>query len=208
MQGSNNCGAKTRSGEPCENASMLNGRCRIHGGKSLKGIASPKFVNGRHSKYMPQHLLPRYLEALNDPELLNLQSDIALVESRLTELLQVIPNNESSGLWTEVKSNLKILGQGLKANNQSLATQALDTLTQLTQEGTQEWRTWNEIDKLLSTKRKLIESERSRLQQMNQYITTEQAMIFAAAVTDAVKRNVKDRDTLTAITHELAKLSL
>ncbi len=28
------CGAKCRSGEPCKNASMKNGRCRMHGGKS------------------------------------------------------------------------------------------------------------------------------------------------------------------------------
>ena len=28
------CGAKCRSGEPCQNPSMKNGRCRMHGGKS------------------------------------------------------------------------------------------------------------------------------------------------------------------------------
>ena len=28
------CGAKTRSGEPCKNYAMANGRCRMHGGKS------------------------------------------------------------------------------------------------------------------------------------------------------------------------------
>lgn len=30
----NKCGAKTRSGGPCRNAAMANGRCRMHGGKS------------------------------------------------------------------------------------------------------------------------------------------------------------------------------
>lgn len=28
------CGAKTRSGQPCQNRAMANGRCRMHGGKS------------------------------------------------------------------------------------------------------------------------------------------------------------------------------
>lgn len=28
------CGAKCRSGKPCMNPSMKNGRCRMHGGKS------------------------------------------------------------------------------------------------------------------------------------------------------------------------------
>ncbi|GAB7388985.1 hypothetical protein BSNK01_28230 [Bacillaceae bacterium] len=30
----NICGAKTRSGAPCKNRPMANGRCRLHGGKS------------------------------------------------------------------------------------------------------------------------------------------------------------------------------
>ena len=28
------CGAKTRSGQPCQNRGMANGRCRMHGGAS------------------------------------------------------------------------------------------------------------------------------------------------------------------------------
>ena len=28
------CGAKTRSGKPCQSPGMKNGRCRMHGGKS------------------------------------------------------------------------------------------------------------------------------------------------------------------------------
>jgi hypothetical protein len=45
------CGAKTRSGEPCKNAKMHPaGRCRMHGGKSYRGVASPRYVHGRYSK--------------------------------------------------------------------------------------------------------------------------------------------------------------
>jgi hypothetical protein len=32
------CGAKTRRGTPCTNAPMPNGRCRMHGGKTPKGV--------------------------------------------------------------------------------------------------------------------------------------------------------------------------
>ena len=28
------CGARTRSGTPCQSPAMANGRCRMHGGKS------------------------------------------------------------------------------------------------------------------------------------------------------------------------------
>jgi len=44
------CGAKTRDGDPCKNWSMPNGRCRMHGGKSWSGIASPRYRHGFYSK--------------------------------------------------------------------------------------------------------------------------------------------------------------
>ena len=52
------CGAKTRSGKPCQSPGMMNGRCRMHGGKStgapkgnknaLKyGLYSKEAIDGR-----------------------------------------------------------------------------------------------------------------------------------------------------------------
>jgi len=40
------CGAKTRSGEPCKNWAMSNGRCRMHGGTST---GPPLTAGGRYS---------------------------------------------------------------------------------------------------------------------------------------------------------------
>jgi hypothetical protein len=46
------CGAKKRrKDETCRAPAMPNGRCRIHGGLSLGGIAHPNFKHGRRSKY-------------------------------------------------------------------------------------------------------------------------------------------------------------
>jgi hypothetical protein len=47
------CGARTRQhgGRPCRNFGIRpSGRCRLHGGHSLRGIASPTFVHGRYSR--------------------------------------------------------------------------------------------------------------------------------------------------------------
>ena len=49
---SQTCGAKTRSGGRCKNTPIgQTGRCRMHGGKSYGGIASPRFKHGQYSKY-------------------------------------------------------------------------------------------------------------------------------------------------------------
>src|SRR5690625_2509506 len=53
------CGAKTRSGTPCKNGAMENGRCRMHGGKSTgppKRNQNAK-RHGFFSKYIPEETL-------------------------------------------------------------------------------------------------------------------------------------------------------
>jgi hypothetical protein len=55
------CGARTRSGAPCQNARMLNGRCHMHGGKSLGGADSPCYKHGKYSKYNLERLIARAL---------------------------------------------------------------------------------------------------------------------------------------------------
>jgi hypothetical protein len=48
------CGAKTRSGTPCKNwGRWPSGRCRMHGGNSYGGGASPSLKHGWYSKYFP-----------------------------------------------------------------------------------------------------------------------------------------------------------
>ena len=45
------CGAHARTtGQPCKKAAMANGRCRNHGGKSLKGKESPRYKHGMRAK--------------------------------------------------------------------------------------------------------------------------------------------------------------
>lgn len=47
------CGAKTRAGMPCKRlARQPQGRCKLHGGCSLYGIAHPNFKHGRRSRYL------------------------------------------------------------------------------------------------------------------------------------------------------------
>jgi hypothetical protein len=44
------CGAKTRRGTACQQPAMRNGRCRLHGGKTPRGLASPHLKHGRYSQ--------------------------------------------------------------------------------------------------------------------------------------------------------------
>jgi len=45
------CDALARTtGKPCKKPAMANGRCRNHGGKSLKGKNSPSYKHGMRTK--------------------------------------------------------------------------------------------------------------------------------------------------------------
>lgn len=54
------CNAKTRAGTACRNWGRFpSGRCRMHGGRSFGGIASPTFIHGDFSRWEPHASLAR-----------------------------------------------------------------------------------------------------------------------------------------------------
>src|SRR5688572_15172438 len=93
--GAKRCGAKTRSGAQCAQPAMPNGRCRLHGGKTPRGIASANFKHGRYSSALPDRLVGRYLQAVSDPELIALHHDIALVDAFISDVLPRLDAGES-----------------------------------------------------------------------------------------------------------------
>lgn len=80
------CGAKTRNGGTCKRPGKgTGGRCRLHGGASLVGSALPQWKHGRWSKYLPEALAVKFREGLDDPELMKLRQDTALIDAALTD---------------------------------------------------------------------------------------------------------------------------
>jgi len=83
------CGAKTRSGKPCASKAMENGRCRMHGGKSLKGAEHPNFKTGARSIYrdfLPDSIKSK-VEAFENADPLDLTHELAITRGLLAEFL-------------------------------------------------------------------------------------------------------------------------
>jgi hypothetical protein len=100
------CKAKSkRTGERCKHGAV-GGRevCKWHGGKTPIGVASPHFRTGRYSRHLPANLAGRLVEALNDPDLLGLQDDIALIDVRICDLLHTLDESAASDgkQWQEI----------------------------------------------------------------------------------------------------------
>jgi hypothetical protein len=76
---------------------MTNGRCRLHGGKTPGGIASPNWKHGHYSKHVPNGLRRDYEQAVADPELLSIEDLVAAQRARLCEIFRTMSESVREG---------------------------------------------------------------------------------------------------------------
>lgn len=202
------CGAKTRSGEPCKSPAMgSSGRCRMHGGKSLAGLASPRLSHGRYSKVLPARLSARYEEARQDAALLELRDEIGLVDSRLSDLISRVDTGESGAIWQTLKGAYTALLLARASSDTKKMGEALSQIGELITRGHADYAAWDEIAAALEQRRKLVESESRRLNQMQQMITASEAMALVSALLASVREHVKDRDALVRVQNAFIELT-
>lgn len=199
---SKRCGAKKKNGEICKGQALPNGRCKFHGGMNIPpGPDHPNYKTGKYSKFLPKKLLETYEQSLNDPNLLALKQEIAVIDSRIVELLGKVDQGEAGELWKKLKDKYRSC---LKEEDGVKQTMLLSDLGQLINCGYKDHMTWGEIYVVLEQRKKLVESERKRYIEMGQMITAEQAAILISQVSKLITDNVEDRETLLKITHGLS----
>ncbi len=202
------CGAKLRKSHPpryCERSPMSNGRCYMHGGKSLKGLASPTYKGKGYSRYFPRKKLAEiYARSYDDPELTRLRKDLALVETRLVELVQSLSSEQSGVLWKRLHKKYRELRR-LRPNSPKL-TKAINEVGELIECGSSNDSIWKEIGQQIELRRRLLDSETKRSLVADQVMTAEEVYMMGEAVGTEILKHVKDRQTLQKITEEVAGL--
>jgi hypothetical protein len=186
---------------------MPNGRCRMHGGLTPVGIESPHIRHGRYSADIPTRLAAKYQEARNDEELLVLRDEIALLDARLAEVLGRLDTGESGALWKALAAIVGPLSRDFDQLKREEVKAGLASASSLIARGIGDYAVWADLRALLDERRKLVESERKRLVDMQQMITSERAMLLIAAITDTVLRHVADTGTRAAIAADIRKLT-
>lgn len=164
--------------------------CHYHGGKTPGGIASPHYKTGRYSKYLPSRMRARYEEAKADPDLLELRSEIALTDARISELVGRVDSGESGALWGQLSELTdKADTARIRGDTAGLAA-VLNILFDAIRGGVQDWATWAEVFGLLEVRRRLVESERKRLVEMHQMVQVERAMVLVDQLALSVREHV------------------
>lgn len=203
------CGAKTRNGGTCRNKPVRGRtRCRMHGGASLVGIAHPSFTTGKHSKYLPMRLQEAYAAAMADPDLLGLRSEIALLDARLLDLLGRVDSGESGQLWDSMRDSwlgFTAAARALSAETdprkrevlRAKQNEAAAAIEGLVEQGTADSAAWAEALAVVEQRRRLVETERKMMHDMQQTITSERAMALMSVVLvqlkEAVERHADER---------------
>lgn len=203
------CTAKSkRSGEQCKRlASVGRTVCAMHGGKIPIGPALPQYQNGRYSKYLPERMLNRYHEAEADSELLALRAEVALIDSRLLDVLQRVDTGESSRVWGQLRDAVTNLETAQLIEDQVGIRFAISSIKKLVNAGAADWAAWSDVRSLIQERKGLVESERKRLVEAQQVIAVDQAMALLALLVDAVREAVEDDRILRTVTDAYARLT-
>lgn len=208
------CKAKAKNtGERCKNPAVTGYEvCRFHGaGTPSKGkLGGRPIKTGRYSKHLPTRLAARYNEAQNDPDLLQLRDEVALLDTRIGELLVSLQDGDTRKLWTDLQdawSDLEMAQVETDPERKRIKTnEALGKIGRIVKRGNGIYQSWHEIYGVVDQRRKTVESERKRLVEMHQTITVERLILLMTAIAGIVKSHVDDTRTIRAIEHEIQGL--
>jgi len=179
--------------------------CRCHGGGNKGSVMGRPVETGRYSKFLPKELSTRFDRAMEDPTLIELRAEMALIVARIEQLLREWGTKPPSP--DEILDGLQSLGEALKAEDIETAQDEYLRLIEIVNSGRGEWAAWKEITKLIEQRRRLATSEVRRLEALNQMLTVQQALAFLAVVTDIIIKAEIPEESKKKIANELRKLS-
>lgn len=180
----------------------------MHGGKSSHAIgpANKSYKTGRHSKFLPAKMAELYEEALANPDLIEMNDHIALLEARIQSILEGLDEGEPNPKWSDIKEVWAEVETAVLSDDINTRIAAMERMHTILDAGDKWDRTWIDVGGTMEQLRKMTDTEVKRKKDLNQMIPIERVTILMGAVGDAVKRNVTDPDQIAAVYRELAML--
>lgn len=170
------------------------------------GTANPNFKDGRFSKFLPAQLDRLYREALSNPDLMELNENMALIEAHMKDILQTSAAGDPVPSWSQVGAAFADVETAMLQGDPAKFIPALEAFHKMLDAGQQWDLTWVKVTDLMEIFRKMADTEIKRKKELNQMVPIERVVILMAALGAAVKRNVKDPNEVAAVYRELAML--
>lgn len=198
------CGAHARStGKPCRRFAIAErNRCRLHGGKTPRGILAANWKHGYYSQALPADVAALARRASADPELRGMKTQIAITDARVHELCANLKTGGGAwGLALAAMGRLERAGDDLNA-----ARTALIDLKAAIEGGRNRERAWAEIRELFQERDRLLTGEVNRHKATADTINADRVAAFMVGMIDALREESQDRDLIRRVLNRWERL--
>lgn len=207
------CGAKTRDGDPCKNPAMDGvTRCRMHGGKTPRGVSAPGYIDGRRTRYggvLAPKLAAIQAEREQDANRLDLSAHLGLLEALIVRSLEEMEAGGGGDTWKDLEGKFLAYDREAakgRAANGGLMAQYIREIRDLVRQGSADYRARLELRETIDQYRKTAATEVRRHETAQTMMHADQVMALFAQVGDLLARNVSDKKELQAISLGITRL--
>lgn len=185
------------------------GKCRVHGGNSPKGLASPNWETGRWSSYLQTGIGEKYKRAYSDPELLDRAADIALIDTRIAELVEGLENAKEKGYtWQDALNTFDDIRKAFQDDDPEEAQMLMNELGRKLRSGYNRETQWGKIQSALMKRNNIANSQENRLVKMQMLLAVEDQMMIldylSSVIRDSIRKHVEERDKQQRILEEIS----
>jgi hypothetical protein len=148
----------------------------------------------------------QYQALLNDPQLVSARDDIAVIDSRINDLLRRVDAGESGALWQRLRATYATFQSAQRVGDVDAAAAALAELGDLIETGANDAETWTDVVAAIEVRRKLVATETQRQRDLDGAISLDTAMSLVTALGQIVNGAVTDQSIRNQIAHEVYAL--
>lgn len=200
------CGARNRRGEPCQQFALHgHDRCKNHigGGKRNRGENGPAYVHGKKSALLPKRFLELADRAANDPDLMSLHDEVAILDIRIAQLARNVDEGPTNRYWLELR---RLRQQYATAVTEDEQQSALVKMLAMIDAGASEADRWEEMSAMISHKAAAIKSEAQRLKTLDGFMPIDQVVLLIRAMVFDITDVIDDPDKLATLKTRFASI--
>lgn len=202
------CTAKAkRTGLQCTQPAITGStKCRLHGGKTPKGIASPHYRTGKYAKDLPKALTSDYDQALNDDRLVDLKDELAIVEALVAERLRLMSGTTSAEKWIEATELWAEIREAARSGDAQAIPELSAQMDKLLETGASVQGHEQSVLKLFDQKSKLVSTYARQQQAAGMMVSATSVQFMVGQILTLIQTHVKDVEALKALRAGFADL--
>jgi len=137
---------------------------------------------------MPAGLRETYEAFAQDPDLVSLRDDIAVLDARIAELLQSTAEIPTVKMWKNLLGIANDLQTEEARQDPDLLLALTDELIEQVEQGIEATSAWSDVVDLIEQRRKLVDTESRRTHRDDTSLSAEQAALLVTRMADTVLR--------------------